>query len=143
MLILVVIYQIPFLKLWDIAYNPVKPTDYLFSVIVSCFVAYPILFILTIIYLKAKGFRVYLIYGKGELSLFGLFKQNEFRHFYRFLVDKPLTLKLSQDRKFPYYVDNGYVKKVPHSIMRIVVWLYRLVRAFLFYSSCSYYCLYH
>ena len=94
-----------------------------YTCLFACFIAYPILFILTIIVLKLRGWRVYLIYGKGELSLFGLFVQNELRPFVRFLTDRYKVLPSSQ--RFPYSVDLGFNRHI------ILAFIYRCIRCML------------
>lgn len=132
---MVLVFQVPFLKIWNTAFHVGSWTDYYFLVIVICFIAYPLLFLLSVLYLKLKGWRVYLIYGKGELSLWGLFRQNELSPFLRFLTASPITLtKANQHLKFPYSVDFGYEnrKVIPHWIWVALAFLYRTFRAVAF-----------
>lgn len=135
--ILVLVFQIPFLKIWNVAFHPESWTDYYFTVIMICSIAYPIVFLITVLYLKLTGWHVYLIYGKGELSLWGLFRQNELSPFLRFLTARPITFtKSDQYLRFPYSVDYGYEnrKVIPHWIWVILAFLYRAIRAIVLLS---------
>ncbi len=70
------------------------------GIVLVMFFLYPVFFLVTVAALKAQGRRVYLIYGKNELSLWGLFMQNEFWPVFRYLEDYA---------RFPYW--NVYKNK--------------------------------
>ena len=133
--LLVLVFRIPFLKIWSVAFHSESFTDYCFLVIMILSILYPLLFLITILYMKLNGWHVYLIYGKGELSLWGLFWQNELIPFFRFLTASPISYnKPDQHLRFPYNVDFGYEnrKVLPHWVWVILAFLYRAARAIVF-----------
>ena len=94
--------------------------SYAAAAVMILFIAYPVLFVLTILVLKITGWRVYLIFGRGEPSLWELFMQNEVRPFIRFLTDSYTTVPSSY--RFPYSVDFGRSRHV------VLAFIYRTVR---------------
>lgn len=124
--VLVVIFGIPFLTIWNIALNPSQLSDYYFSLIMCCFVLYPVLFLLKVLIMKIQGWHVYLIYGHDELSLRELFIQNEWCPFWAFMTDK--SDRKSGQERFPYNVDMGHMRWKKYIIMSVVAFFYRLLR---------------
>ena len=99
--------DIPFVYIVERALTFNGTYSYAALVILILFVAYPLFFLLTILVMKIKGWHVYWIYGKKELSLWGLFTQNEVRPFWNFLVDE--FDKISSPHRFPYSVDYAFI----------------------------------
>ena len=129
--LLVVLFHKPFLKLLNISLHPNSVYDYIIMVAMICFFAYPLFFIITLIYRKATGSKIYWIYGKEEVSLFGQFRRYELWPFKRFLTDNKQNLSQDQTLKFPYSVDYGHVKGGYgpwYLFLCVVVKVYRFLR---------------
>ena len=124
--ILVIGFNVPFLEIVKRGIACEGFTGYICLISAIMFISYPVLFLLTILYMKLSGRHVYLIYGKGELSLFGLFRQNELRPFIQFLTD---SFNKIRSERFPYNVDFARGMTVSrYNVMRIVAFAYRFIR---------------
>ena len=132
--ILVIAFNVPFLNMLTVAISPQSATDIFFSIIIGCFVAYPILFFLTIVVLKIKGWHVYLLHGVGELSLYELFIQNEWLVFWGWLTATRMMFAPRRRMKFPYSVDFGAVntKHISYNTWNVLAKLYRFIHTIIF-----------
>ena len=125
-------YNIPFLTIFDHAFHANTVSDYFCTVIMVSFILYPVLFILTIVCMKAEGWHVYWIHGPGELSLLQLFVQNELRPFWKYLTD---TRTYNAPKRFPYSVDMGFrYHNLPYPLSTVLAFLYRVLHTII--ASC-------
>lgn len=128
-LVLIIGFKIPFQQIIDRSLGHDGITGYVCAISVILFIAYPVMFLLTLIYMKASGWHIYLFHGKEELSLLELFNQNELRHFVQFLIDHHSQVP---SWRFPYTVDFARgMTESQYNKMRIVAFLYRSIRCVL------------
>lgn len=74
----VICFHIKFSYIFSIAFHPGTFKDYFYSFIMGSCIAYPILFILSVVYLKVRFGGVNLLFSTcGSVGLLTLFLQNE------------------------------------------------------------------